>query len=245
MYSSTPLTLAVANTLPTAKGSQSRTRTSPSTNPDSPVFAELNTSYAIDIRDMFADIDGLPDIDHLKIVDVLFGSEKLDMTIDKNNPLKVDPHPSQIRIPIGAAAGSFIVMDPNLNIPIVTLGTGAIDSLVLSAEEGSRVIEVENTVAAQKASSAYPARLEFIVKVTDGQMEKVKNPITNQFEYKPHIIELILPIDPHVIESTGQWRNRVGVPDIDVTAGVALADEVTSCATGCASANEGGNSHQK
>ncbi len=166
---------------------------------------------------MFADFDGLADVNRLTIVDVLYGTEKLDMTTDPNDPLKKDPHPNQIRIPIGEAAGTFIVMDPNLNIPIVTLGATAGESLVVSADTGGTMIEIENTVVTQKSSSAYPSRLEFIVQLTDGQMEWAFNPKKNKFEYMPHIIELQLPINPHVTDSTSMWRNRVGVPDIDVT----------------------------
>ncbi len=90
MFASTPVRLAVANTLPTSLASQSRTRTNQASNPDSPVFAELNTSYTIDLHDMFADFDGLADVNRLTIVDVLYGTEKLDMTTDPNDPLKKD-----------------------------------------------------------------------------------------------------------------------------------------------------------
>jgi YD repeat-containing protein len=203
-FASTPITLAVSNTLPTVRGSFLRQ----SSNADQidQIFIERNSTLQVDLKSLYTDLDGQEELSKLRIVDVIYGTENLVKT-----GTTADPLPSQIRVPIGKLSNLQIEKD-----------------LILSATQNATglnpLLLIENTVDAEATASNYPSKLLFTVVLTDGtkipKLDSTGAPVRDA-NNQPILIDFTWKLDlevvPQVDKTTSLWRNQSSIPLIETT----------------------------
>jgi YD repeat-containing protein len=208
-FASTPITLAVSNTLPTVTGSF--LRQSSDTDKTDTIFIPRNTTVQVDLESLYTDLDGTVDISNLKIVDVKYDLESLNHAI-----VGPDQYPTQIRVPIGK---------------LTTLQTEK--HLIVSATSNDAgknpLLLIENPIDANPNTSvdasSYPSQLKFTVILSDGtkipKLDADGAPVLDD-DNKPVLMDFTWKLDLNVVPQVAAiteslWQNNSSIPYVITT----------------------------
>jgi hypothetical protein len=221
-YASVPVQLAVSNHLPTLRGDRIHSP-DPTSNAfwlDSPIFLDLDTTLRVDLTELFVDLDGDTDLGNLKVKDINYGGQKLDMSNSNASPPVVDRYPNQIRVPIATTTSGATVTDPATGNTIVQFG-GAPNEPSLIAMPAGPAIDFHNTIwpgqIAQLNNVNYPSSLFFTVTVTDGTKIEVTDTATGTVTLEEVTWDVMIEVrpNPDTYTSSIAWRRETAAPEVD------------------------------
>jgi RHS repeat-associated protein len=228
-YASVPIELAVSNHLPTLRGDRIH-RPDPSADAfylDSPVFLDLDTTLRVDLTQLFVDLDGDTDLRKLRIKEINYGGQKLDMSDDSVTPHVVDRYPNQIRVPIATTTSGATVTDPATGNTIVQFGGDPNEPSLIAMPAGAAV-DFHNTIWPGQIASLnnvnYPSLMFFKVTVTDS----TKLPVLDAngqptydssgdmiMEEPTWDVMIEVRPNPDTYTSSAAWRRQTSAPEID------------------------------
>ncbi|MCG8650542.1 MAG: hypothetical protein MI861_11965, partial [Pirellulales bacterium] len=160
---------------------------------DGPVFANTDTNYRIDLRDILTDPDG--DIDQIRIKNVYYGDESLD-----NTEAVPEDDPEDIRVQVGE----------------LTIGNIGNRRDLIFRRISPYMIEIFNEVTVSDIQagtpdwdSSFPSLLNFQVEVTNGQE------VGEQMEEHTWIIDVPVRVNNSYLTDS-VWAAQTGVPDVEL-----------------------------
>ncbi|MFO1065396.1 MAG: Calx-beta domain-containing protein [Pirellulales bacterium] len=194
---STPVNLMISNQLPVLIGQRIHDESLTASRLDSPIYAEYNTTYLVDMQKLYADPDGNSNV---TVENVEYGTKKL----TASEPLMV---------PIGAIMGISTITGLPYEIAQRSLKVTLIDKHILVITNPITMDDVQDSQL--WSYSGFPSELQFSLELSDGQQVPGKD-AQGQAVAKTHTWKFALPVRPNNMYNTDSlWRNNLGVPDME------------------------------